>query len=107
MFLARYWGAIGCAACSGLALLIYVVWVNIFYKRDLNIDIRRFFKECHWKILPIMSIFAIIAFVVVNNIAINMWISLLLTAGIYCILFFALAYALMNNEEKIWLNNSL
>lgn len=99
-FLARDWGAIGCAACSGLGLFFYVVWVNFFYKNDLGIDVCRFFRECHGKILPFLSLFAVIAFVVTNNIIINSWMILLLIVGIYCMLFWFVSYAIMNNEEK-------
>lgn len=48
----KFWGALGAATAVFISLNIYTVIMNIIYKKDLGIDIFRFFKECHLKLLP-------------------------------------------------------
>lgn len=98
--LASKFGAVACAACSGMALLIYIIWVNIFYKRKLDIDIYRFFRSCHLKVMPWLVALATISYFILKHIKINTWSSLFLSAGVYFILFACVSYGLMNTEEK-------
>lgn len=97
---ASRWGAVGCAACSGFALLIYNIWVNVFYKRELGIDVVRFFKECHLKIVPLMIMLIVLVFLFVIHINISNWIALFAAILIYIMLFSLLTFYVMNEEEK-------
>lgn len=98
--LAPSWGAVGCALCSGLAMLAYLVWANIFFQRDLKLDMVYFFRKCHLKLLPLIALLAISSFMALNNFILNSWPRLILAAGGYIVAFFMLSYALMNKEER-------
>lgn len=94
-------GAVGCAFCSGAALCLDVLIVNVFYYKKMQLDIPRFFKECHLKILPVLVILAGLAFVVKDYAQLNSWLKLVLNALLYCVVFVIVAYvAVFNKEEK-------
>lgn len=54
--LAPEFGAIGCGIGIFIALVLgHIIGMNILYKKQLHLDIKRFFKECHLKmIIPIL-----------------------------------------------------
>lgn len=99
-------GAVGCAACSGAALVVTQLCYLRIYKRRLNIDIARFFKACHLRILPLISAIAILFFLAFHYFNINSWKGLIIGAGCY-ILVYALAsyFILFNSYEKSLVNS--
>lgn len=98
---AYYFGALGAGIGSGLGLIIYVVWLNIFYKNNMKLNLRRFFKECHGKILPFLALFSVITFFLVRIVTIDNWFKLIGIIAVYTLLYFVVAYfATFNNEEK-------
>ena len=98
---AKNFGAVGCAFCSGMALFLYLIGVNYFYKYKLDLNICRFFKECHLKVLPLLIIYVVIMFLITNVVEINNWLTLFVFVVIYLFLFICVSYAIMNKEEKM------
>ena len=94
-------GAVGCAASTCLALVIYVVLVNRFYYRKLKIEIGRFFRECQFRITSVMLISIVAGVAIKFFFPISGWGSLFFAAGIYGVIYLINAYFLaFNNEEK-------
>lgn len=98
--LASRFGAVGCAACSGGALVLYQIWVNVFYKRELGIDIQCFFSECHLKILPVFVLYALVAYFAIKFISMDTWSVFFISTCVYSLLYLIISFALMNNEER-------
>jgi hypothetical protein len=105
-FCASYWGAVGCAACSGIALIIYEIWVNYFYHKELDINIKTFFSSCHLKILPILLVIGAIFFVVINYLNFVSWTGLVVAACLYVVIYATVCYFfLFNDYEKNLMKN--
>ena len=93
-------GAVGSAACTCLALLIYAVWLNMFYKRKLQLNIGAFFYNCHFRITLSMLISIIIGFVIKNLVPIDGWFSLAIAAGTYTVVYLINAYFFAFNKDE-------
>ena len=99
--LAKIYGAVGAAIGSGFGLCLYQLFLNIFYKRKLQIEIGNFYRNCHGKMVPLLSLYVVICIVIVWFASIDSWLILAVGAIIYAIVFFIIAYFLLfNNEEK-------
>ena len=98
--LAPMMGAVGCAACSGIAMLIYLIWANIFYKRNLKLEMGYFFCKCHLRILPLISSLAAVSFIIFDFFMIQNWLKLLISVGCYSLAYCLMSFLLMNREER-------
>lgn len=99
--LAPRYGAVGCAFATGLGLLLNMVLVNIFYARKLELDMMTFFKDCHGKILPLLTAFALVVWFLKPLVSLDNWMALALSVGMYTALFFIVCYLfLLNPSEK-------
>ena len=47
-----FWGAIGCSLSICIAYLIRTALMNRVFKKELNINVLAFFRDCHGKMLP-------------------------------------------------------
>lgn len=102
LLLAPIWGAIGCSIAVFIALTINVLWNNIFYKKKLHLDVILFFKQCHFKIMPLLFFFLICLSIVDNVLDIQSWNCLIVLGVIYSILLFSSYFLfIFNNEEKL------
>ncbi len=93
-------GAVGCGIGTGLGLLIYTISINIFYSKDLKLDIASFFKNCHLKIMPLLIALAAVVFLVVGRIELSSWPRLLTAILAYTIIFGTVAYLFLFNEDE-------
>lgn len=94
-------GAVGSAACTCMALLVYAVWLNIFFKRKLNLNVISFFYSCQYRITLTMLISILIGIFIKTLFPINGWFSLFVAAGTYTFIYIANAFFLsFNREEK-------
>lgn len=93
-------GAIGCGIGTGLGLLIYTVSINIFYSKDLKLDMAGFFKNCHLKIMPLLFVVAIAFYAVVRQIDLNSWFRLLVAIFAYALIFSAVSYVFLFREDE-------
>ena len=93
----KYLGAIGTA----FSLWAYLLLANIFYKKMLKLELGRFFKECHWKIIPLQFIVTLCFYGIKQFITLNSWIAFFAYGTIYIIIICLVSYfCLFNNEEK-------
>ena len=96
--LARFFGAIGAAAGSGIGLCLYQVFLNIFYRNKLGLGIACFFEECHAKILPLQVLLCIFSMFLVRLVNINGWAGLIVGVSIYSIVFIVVSYLCLFNK---------
>lgn len=98
---AREYGALGCSLCSGIALVITQVGLTYLYQKRLSIDVVRFFKECHFRILLVLLILIIVFYELVNSVEIRSWAGLFVSIVIWGICYATICYCtLLNKYEK-------
>ncbi|MBO6023324.1 MAG: oligosaccharide flippase family protein [Bacteroidales bacterium] len=97
---ARSLGALGAGFGTGIGLIVYIIWLNIFYKNNLKLNMGRFFKECHGKILPILATFSILSFFLVRMVTIDSWFKLFGVVAVYTLIYFVIAYCFTFNKEE-------
>lgn len=56
ILLSRVWGAVGAALGICIALLVCHVTMNIVFRRQLRLDVWRFFMTCHCRLLPVFGL---------------------------------------------------
>lgn len=101
IFLAPILGAVGCALSFFVAMSVNIIQLNIFYKRKLQVDVGRFFRCCHFRLMPVMCMVAALFYVAKQFIPIGSWLLLVSFGAIYAISALALDYlVLFNKEEK-------
>ena len=101
IIVAPKYGAVGCAAATGAALVLTQILYVDFYQRNMELDMWAFFKKCHLRIVPLITIYAGIGFVVSRFLQIHDWSTLVLSIALYtigfCLIFW---YFLANDYEK-------
>jgi len=101
VIVAPKYGAVGCAAATGIALVLTQILYVQFYQNKMGLDMKQFFLRCHLKILPLLVVYTTGAYFVQRNMLINGWFGLLLSIGIYAIGYCALVwFFLANHYEK-------
>lgn len=101
ILLAPRFGAVGCAISFFVAMSINIIQLNLFYRKKLNIDVYRFFRSCHFRLLPAMFILGLIFYALKRYILVVSWTNLFVFGTIYFIVVvFVDYYLLFNKEEK-------
>jgi len=96
----KFYGAVGAGIGSEVGLILYTIWLNYFYKNNLCINISRFFKECHGRIVPLLFVYAVVSYFVVLWIGVNSWPQFLLAIIVYTLLFSLIVYIFLFNKEE-------
>lgn len=80
-----------------------IIIMNIIYKRILDIDIKKFFKECHFSIMPTLVVVLMIGigldYLIVNKSVVLFVIKIMIFIFIYVILLYR--YALKKSERVL------
>jgi len=93
-------GALGCAAATGIALVLTQILYIQFYQKKMGLDMKQFFNRCHFKILPLLTIYSIVVFIIQRYLPINGWIGLLVAMGIYTLGYFLIAWFFLANKYE-------
>lgn len=93
-------GAIGCAAATGIALVLTQILYIQFYHKKMGLDMKQFFCRCHLKILPLLTVYTVAAFFIQRFLPINGWGGLLVTMGIYSMGYFLIAWLFIANKYE-------
>ena len=108
IFLAKEWGAIGAAIGTAGSLIICNVFImNIYYKKEININIFEFWKNIIQMTLkfaiPLIIIIVVMYFTSINGIS-----GIVIYGLLYIMLFFVTSYLMvMNKYEKNIVNKVL
>lgn len=100
ILLAPYLGAVGCALAFGFAMAVNLIWMNVFYRRTLHLDIKRFFRECHGKILSVLLVLAVIGYFVKGVIDLSSWVNFGCFTVSYVVLYFIISYLFLFNDDE-------
>lgn len=100
--LGRFWGEIGCAVSICAVYLIRTVLMNTVFLKQLNINVFKFFKDCHLKMAPGLLLtlvlgFLISRFVVVASGWLTFFIQVALLASFYVLIMWLIGW---NQYEK-------
>lgn len=108
IFLAKKWGAIGAALGTSFSLIICnIIIINIYYYKNMNLNIIKFWKVIIKQTIPLMI--PIIFIVIIMNIfRLTGIMEFTIYGSIYIILYCIVSYFLcMNNYEKDIINKAL
>ena len=101
IIVAPKYGAIGCAAATGVSLILTQILYVDFYKRKMGLDMNLFFRKCHLKILPILSLYTVGAYFIQRYVPFDGWTILLCMIVVYVIGYCAITwFALADTYEK-------
>lgn len=106
--LTKYYGLMGVTIGTCITMFIVVnIYDNWYYAKAGNLNVWAFFKEMK-KLLPAMLLTAVVAGILVSVMAIESWLMLVITGGIFTILYSCIMYKLgMNNDERVLIKNAL
>ncbi len=100
-WLSKYWGAEGISVSICIAYFVRTAGMNYIYNKDLNIDIREFFKSTYSTMLRPLFMIAAAGFILSKCLADVSWIILILKVLIIGIVTAASYWFLaMNRDEK-------
>ena len=100
IIVAPKYGAIGCAAATGLALFLTQMLYVDFYQRKMGLDMGLFFRNCHLKIMPLIVVYAVVGYFICRNLIINSWLMLIVVICVYTVGYLAIAWFFLVNEYE-------
>jgi O-antigen/teichoic acid export membrane protein len=108
IFLSRIYGALGAGVAIFIGSLIgYVIGMNIVYSRILNINVLRFFKECHLKMVVPLILTCIIGYIIQYHWPVHNLFKFLLKACLIGCLYLTLMWFLTFNQFEKGLFNEV
>ena len=97
--LGSIWGAIGVSLAIFISLTILTISLNIFYQKKLHLNMKKFFKECHLKLLPGILIYAF-ASISIQFIPLNGFVGFFIKIFCSCCIFFLIVWFLMLTKQE-------
>lgn len=99
--LAPKFGAVGCAISYCVSMSLYLILINIFYKNRLKLEVGLFFKECHFRVLPIILLVSIPFYILCQFIIIRSWALCIIIGVAFTVSYCAILYFFsFNSFEK-------
>lgn len=100
IIVAPKYGALGCAAATGIALMLTQILYVDFFQRKMGLDMGYFFKNCHLKIMPLIVVYSAVGYFICRNINIDNWPTLLAVICVYLVGYFAIAWFVLTNQYE-------
>ena len=100
IIVAPKYGALGCAAATGAALVLTQLLYVDFYKRKMGLDMSYFFKNCHLKIMPIVVVYALVGYFICRCLTIDNWLLLFVVIGGYTVGYFTISWSFIANQYE-------
>lgn len=95
------YGAVGAAMSIFIVFLIRIIGMNIIYKKELDIDLGKFFKQCFFKMLPGLLLTTIAGFLISLFVALSGWIGFVAKACILIVSYIIIMWlTAWNDNEK-------
>lgn len=106
IIVAPKYGAIGCAAATGVSLVLTQILYVDFYKRKMGLDMNLFFRRCHLKILPILFFYTLGAYFIQRYVPFEGWFALLCMVILYIIGYCAISWLMLADsyEKSLFLS---
>lgn len=100
IILSPKYGAIGCAAATGFALVLTQILNIDFYNKNLGLDMRVFFKNCHMKIVPLIVGYSVVSYFICRCFVVNSWLMLFVLIGGYVVGYLAITWFFLANQYE-------
>lgn len=100
VIVAPKFGALGCAAATGVALVLTQVLYVDFFQRKMGLDMGYFFKNCHLRIMPLMVGYAVVGYFICHKLAIDSWLMLFVVIGVYTFGYLAIAWFFLASDYE-------
>lgn len=100
IIVAPKYGALGCAAATGVALVLTQILYVDFYQRKMGLDMKHFFKNCHLRILPPLTVYTVAAYFIQRYLPFEGWMALIISMGIYVIGYGAIVWLFLANDDE-------
>lgn len=97
--LGKLFGAIGVSIGICVALCIQTLFLNILYYRDLKINVFKFFKECHLKMIPGFLTYGLFAYLV-TKIQIEGWSGFFVKVAILIVSYIMIALLMFLSQDE-------
>lgn len=106
--LSNYWGVLGGSIAIFIAYTFRSIGMNVIFKRSLNIDVLKYFKECHFKFL-IPQTFVLLVGLGLNSLPLSLsWINLVVKGSVIVLIYALITwFFVMNPYEKKLVNSFL
>lgn len=99
IFAPKY-GAIGCAAATGVALVLTQILYIDFYQKKMGLDMGFFFKNCHLKIMPLIVVYAVVGYYTCRYLTIDNWLMLFAVIGVYTFGYLTITWFFIANQYE-------
>lgn len=97
-------GALGSAVAISLSYVFLFVYLTVLYKKELGMDMGRFFKDCYLDLGLFIVIAAVLSYVACAFITIDSrWISIIVKAVITSVIYISIIFVRLNSEEKAYI----
>ncbi len=101
IILSQHYGAIGSASAIFIGnILGLVIFMNIVYYKVLKINIFRFFKECHYKIIIPLILTIFIGLIIQYIFPVSSLVIFMLKASVFVLIYFILMWFISLNEYE-------
>lgn len=101
LILSQFWGVLGASIAICISYFARYIAMNVIYYKILNIDILRFFKECHVKMLIPLLLSLVIGLGVHFLIYLTGWAGFLVKSSIVVVSYvIIMRFMVFNNFEK-------
>lgn len=99
------WGALGCTIATSIGIVItYDFILNVYYKRKLMLDIKKFWTQMFKMSIPVIPIISVGLFVV-NRLNLDSFPKLFACIGVFIVLYVPIIYEFsMNYNERLLFN---
>ena len=95
----KLWGAFGVSLAICIALVLYTILMNILYAKDLKLDLKTFFVNCHLKLLPGILVSFGVAFAI-KFIPLGGWLGFFVKVACICLEYLVVAWFVMLNKNE-------
>lgn len=100
VLLAPIMGAIGCSLSYFIAMSVNLIQLNIFYKNKLHVGIGRFFRNCHFRLMPTMCIIGLLFYGLRQIVAMDSWFTFAMFGVLYIVIMVTIDYLFLFNKEE-------
>lgn len=101
MILCKRWGALGSGIAITISYFCLFVYMNIIYIRILDLDMKRFYKECYGKLLIPIIIVGFVSFLICSRINFeSYWTNVIIKAMITIIIYMVIIWKVITKEER-------
>jgi O-antigen/teichoic acid export membrane protein len=99
--LVKGYGATGMIIGISFSILTFQVIMNVYYHRVIGLNIFRFFKELHHKVVPAICIIVFLSYIL-SLVEISNWITMIFSVVVYSIIYGVIMYKIgMLESEKV------